>query len=136
MDGERCAVGGVSAARRANSLCDIENDACEAVLVKIDFLAVRNLAYCAGFHQPEPYGCTPSSLPDIGEGGRQVSDEGSTKKRCTSESFHVSFAIHMLMLCRHFQQLALLFLETISGCERLRSWQYHIAGILVPGLAC
>jgi hypothetical protein len=49
MNGERCAIGGVRAARRTNTLSDIENDACETVFVKIDLLAVRNLAYCAGF---------------------------------------------------------------------------------------
>jgi hypothetical protein len=47
MNGERCTVGGVGAAGRANSLGDIENDACEAIFVKIDFLTVRNLAYRA-----------------------------------------------------------------------------------------
>ena len=46
MDGERCTVGGIGAARRANTLGDIENDACEAVFVEIDFLTVRDLAYC------------------------------------------------------------------------------------------
>jgi hypothetical protein len=49
MDGERGTVGGVGAARWANTLGDIENDACEAIFVEIYFLTVRNLAYCTGF---------------------------------------------------------------------------------------
>jgi hypothetical protein len=47
MDGEGCTISSVGAAGRANALGDIENDACEAIFVKIYLLTVRNLTYCA-----------------------------------------------------------------------------------------
>lgn len=44
VDGQRCAVGGVGAARWADALGDVEDDAGEAVFVEVDFLVVGHLA--------------------------------------------------------------------------------------------
>ncbi len=48
MDSERCTVGSVRAAGWSYALRDVKNNACEAVFVEIDLLAVGNLTYCAG----------------------------------------------------------------------------------------
>lgn len=48
VDGQRCAVGGVGAASRADALGDVEDDACEAFFVEVDFLVIGDLADGAG----------------------------------------------------------------------------------------
>lgn len=48
MDGQRSAIGGVSAASRADALGDVEDDACEALFVQVDFLVIGDLTDRAG----------------------------------------------------------------------------------------
>ena len=46
---ESGAVDGWAASCDADALGDVEDDACEAVFVEVDFLVVGDLADCAGF---------------------------------------------------------------------------------------
>lgn len=48
VDGQRSAIGGVSAASGADALGDVEDDACEALFVQVDFLIVWHLTDRAG----------------------------------------------------------------------------------------
>lgn len=48
VDGQRGAVGGVGAASGADALGDVEDDACEAFFVEVDFLIIGDLADGAG----------------------------------------------------------------------------------------
>lgn len=48
VDGQRGAIGGVGAASGADALGDVEDDACEALLVQVDFLVIGDLADGAG----------------------------------------------------------------------------------------
>ncbi len=70
MDSQGQAVGRLTAASSADSLCDIEDDASETVLVEIDLLIVRDLAHvadkvrlCAHATMGVIY------LPDVDKGG-------------------------------------------------------------------
>lgn len=47
MCGQGRAINCWAGPRKAYALCDVENDACEAILVKVDFLMIRNLPYGA-----------------------------------------------------------------------------------------
>ncbi len=98
MNGERCTVGGVSAARWADTLSDIENDAREAVFIKVDFLTIGDLTYCTELDQPKYYRHAMSHVPHVGESGRQVGDKSSAKERRSAERCAAPFFICMFVL--------------------------------------
>lgn len=89
-----CAIGSWSAPRQANSLCDIENNTCEAILVEVDFLVVWYLANgtCIvsreGGKGSKGQGARVT-IPDVGEGGGEVDDKSAAEEGRAAEGGHV-----------------------------------------------
>lgn len=78
----------------ANTFRDIENDACEAVLVQEYFLMVRNLSYGTEITLvPSLLGnskvsCDRGNKPDICKVARQIHNERSAEERSTVVGWH------------------------------------------------